>query len=305
MPQPTVDATETAQAPWHIVGCGRMGTLAAGYLQAAGESVVVIRPGAAHSRTTWLHFAATGARRRVTLPVRPAEACGPVVRLIVACKTPYTQAALAPITLADHALVLRLQNGIGSLEGMLGDDQRLIEVVTASAVRSAGPDTLDVVAENASRFGGGTPPACWAGLTAHWPGATWHSDIRHVQWHKLVVNAAINPLTAIHDVDNGRLVERADLQAAMTRLADEADDLLKALDPGWPGGSAGHVADIARATAANMSSMRADRHAGAVTEIESINGWLLREAARRGHTLPAHAEITARVRALHPAPADA
>ena len=59
---------------------------------------------------------------------------------------------------------------------------------------------------------------------------------------------------------------------------------------------------VARATAGNTSSMRADMRRGAITEIEAINGWLLREADRLGLELPAHRAIVAAVRQRHPSP---
>ncbi len=55
-----------------------------------------------------------------------------------------------------------------------------------------------------------------------------------------------------------------------------------------------------RATAGNTSSMRADMQRGAITEIEAINGWLLRQADALGLDLPAHRAIVAAVRARQP-----
>ncbi|ROO30643.1 ketopantoate reductase family protein [Salinisphaera japonica] len=287
--------------PWHIVGCGRMGTLAAFYLQRAGASVTVIRPGRPHQRRVHLRFAGDTRSQMLALPVRPPEHVTAVTRLVVACKTPYSAARLAPIDLAPDALVLRLQNGIGSLDGLLRPSQRLIEVVTASAVKSDTPETLDVVAENETAFGGGTPPADWPTLARAWPGAQWEHAIRMPQWRKLVVNAVLNPLTALYDVRNGALVDNTTLMAPATALAAEADTILATLDGGWPGGSIETVRAVAHATAANTSSMRADLQAGALTEIEAINGWLVAQAKRLGVAAPEHEAIIARIRARHPA----
>lgn len=287
---------------WHIMGAGRVGTLAACYLQRAGAETIVVRPGPAYTRRASLAFdhAQTPATEKLDLTVKPPAECGPIPLLLVACKTPYTDAALARLQLTDSATVVRLQNGLGSLDGRLKPGQRLIEGVTASAVMSQTDDTLRVVAENATTFGGGHRPAWFDGLARHWPGLAWATDIRPVQWRKLVVNAALNPLTAIHDVPNGALLERPDLRAEMTTLIDEADAVLARLDESWPANSHASVADVVRATAGNTSSMRADIHAGAMTEIAAINGWLLRRAEELGLDLPAHRRIVDRVRALEP-----
>ncbi|MGB7756182.1 MAG: 2-dehydropantoate 2-reductase [Salinisphaera sp.] len=287
---------------WHILGAGRIGTLAACYLQRAGAETIVVRPGPAHTRRVSLVFdrETTSATKKLELTVKPATDCGPITLLLVACKTPYTEAALARLPLTDSATVVRLQNGLGSLDSRLKPGQRLIEGVTASAVMSQTEDTLRVVAENATTFGGGPRPTWFDGLAEHWPGLAWAADIRPVQWRKLVVNAALNPLTAIHDVPNGALLERPDLRAEMTTLIDEADTVLARLDQSWPANSHASVADVVRATAGNTSSMRADIHAGAITEIAAINGWLLQRAEELGLDLPAHRRIVARVHALEP-----
>lgn len=285
---------------WHILGTGRIGTLAALYLQRAGMDVVSIRPGAAHTRRVTLDFAADSSSSRATLhlKVQPPEQTASVERLLVACKTPYTANAISRTALSRDVTVVRLQNGLGSLDGLLAPGQRLIQGVTNSAVMADGQGGLRVVAENDTTLGGGDRPAWFDALTAGWPALHWVDDIRPAQWRKLVVNAAINALTAIHDVPNGALLERDDLRADMFELTAQADRLLCRLDPHWPGHSHDAVAAVVRATAANTSSMRADVQAGNVTEIDAINGWLLRRAADVGIELPAHRRVTRQVRAL-------
>lgn len=288
---------------WHITGAGRIGSLAAYYLVRAGADVTVIRPGAPHIRNTALYFddeTAPPALENLSLQVRPPQGCGEISRLVVACKTPYTTAAQARLQLAENATIIRLQNGIGSLDGELTPGQRLIEAVTSSAVMHEADNTLRVVAENATTFGGGEPPGWFNTLAHYWPKLTWSGNIQPAQWRKLVANAAINALTAIHDVPNGALLERTELKAEMTTLIYEADTLLTRLDPSWPGSSYGAVAGIVSATAANTSSMRADIRSGGRTEIEAINGWLLRQAIRVGLDLPAHRRIVDRIQALGP-----
>lgn len=306
----------TTPLPWYLLGAGNMGTLAAHYLSAARLPVIVLRRDDALSLKKVLTFADGRAPQHLSLPALPRSQWAiqpPLRRLIVACKTPYSAAALAGLPLADDVLVLRLQNGLGSLDGLLPANARLIEVVTTSAVKGSHPEH-QLVAENQTWMGpasttgndtaaGGresTPsraPAWFEQLARHWPGLEWAQPIRHRQWHKLVANAVINPLTGLHDLPNGALLEDPALHRRMAELADEADQLLKRLDADWPGGSLPRVEEIARATAGNTSSMRADMQRGAPTEIDAINGWLLRQAARLGLVLPAHQSIAAAVRA--------
>ena len=248
-----------------------------------------------------------GLSRARPAPTRPATPT--IRRLVVACKAPFSAAALAGLPLAADATVLRLQNGLGSLDGLLPAGARRIEVVSASAVKRDG-DAHRVVAENETWMGGpaaggpGTgatePPAWFGSLAGHWPKLHWPDDFRHRQWRKLVGNAVINPLTGLHDVANGQIFQNPALAGEAEHLAREADRVLSTLDPTWPGDSLPGVRALAEATAGNTSSMRADMQAGAVTEIDAINGWLLRQAEALDIDLPAHRRIIAAVKARHP-----
>ena len=226
----------------------------------------------------------------------------------MACKAPFSTAALGGLPLAADATVLRLQNGLGSLDGLLPAGARRVEVVSASAVKRDG-DAHRVVAENDTWMGesvapGGPaaaePPAWFGPLARHWPKLHWPDDFRHRQWRKLVGNAVINPLTGLHDVANGHIFQDPALAAEAEQLAREADRVLTALDPTWPGDSLPGVRALADATAGNTSSMRADMQARAVTEIDAINGSLLRQADVLGLDLPAHRRLVAAVKARHP-----
>lgn len=278
---------------WFLLGAGNMGTLAAWYLTRSGHGVTVIRHAspAPLEKTLWLP---DGRQQALSLPVLdPAALPDHIDNLLVAVKTPYTRQAMAAV--ADHldagSRVLRFQNGIGALDGLLPTGCQLIEAVTTSAVKGQHPDHT-VVAENATWLGGSTtPPAWFVSLTEYWPDLHWEDDIRPRQWHKLVANAVINPLTALHDVPNGQISDDPILREQATQLCEEADQVLQKLDPAWPGHSLDNVLTVARATAGNTSSMRADRQRGAQTEIDAINGWLVKQADRLGLAVPANRKM--------------
>ncbi len=182
--------------------------------------------------------------------------------------------------------MIRLQNGLGALDGLLPDSITPLEAVSTSAVKGQHPHH-HVVAENTTWLGGNSPPPPWlAGLQAHWPNLQWADNIHAPQWQKLVANAVINPLTALYDVPNGQIVDDPVLRQRAIRLCNEVDVVLLAMDPDWPGKSLDNVLAVARATAGNTSSMRADRQRGATTEIDAINGWIVKQAKRLGLEVP-------------------
>src|SRR5690625_2100887 len=90
---------------------------------------------------------------------------------------------------------------------------------------------------------------------------------------KLIVNAVINPLTALFDVPNGEVVQNEDIQYLAKKICEEtalALDLDKEL--AWR-----RVKDIALNTKENISSMRSDLQKRQMTEIEAISGFILHE----------------------------
>lgn len=285
--------------PWHLLGAGNLGTLAAFYFGQAGLTVRLA--------------GRTATRRRLTLPdgtVHDLQLAGddnaPITHLVLATKAAQSLDALTPLRarLSAGTTLIRLQNGLGSLDGLPPPAPHIIEAVANSgAWREAlpgGGEHVHLAAENPTLFGDGhaTPPDWFAPLACHWPQLHWRTDIHLQQWLKLSVNAIINPLTALHDCDNGALLTNTALHPRLHALAAEVDQVASQLLPDWPGDTAGRALALARATATNTSSMRADVRAGRVTEIDFINGYLLRAATQLALPLPAHSHIIAAIKAL-------
>ena len=125
-------------------------------------------------------------------------------------------------------------------------------------------------------------------------------------WRKALVNAAVNPVTAVRGVLNGELLHEPRRTEALELLGE---GLAVARAAGFGFTSVEVTRDferIVRATAANRSSMLQDLDQGRPTEIDAISGEILREAARHGLDLPATraivAKITARSARARPGP---
>jgi 2-dehydropantoate 2-reductase len=100
-------------------------------------------------------------------------------------------------------------------------------------------------------------------------------------WGKLVINAAINPLTALLKVPNGELLERPAARAVMGALAREAAQVAYAEGIDLPFDDPIVAAEeVAARTAANHSSMLQDAMRGAPTEIEAICGAIVKSAEK-------------------------
>jgi 2-dehydropantoate 2-reductase len=99
------------------------------------------------------------------------------------------------------------------------------------------------------------------------------SNAESAIWGKLVVNAAINPLTALLRVKNGELLQIPSAHTIMGELAQETAAVARALEIDLPFQNPVPVVDnVALRTADNTSSMFQDILRGSLTEVDAING---------------------------------
>ncbi|HUI38720.1 MAG TPA: 2-dehydropantoate 2-reductase, partial [Thermoplasmata archaeon] len=115
-------------------------------------------------------------------------------------------------------------------------------------------------------------------------------------WKKALVNAAINPVTADHGLENGALV-RDPWRGQALGLLHEARAVAEA--EGFPFAAVdaeGELFRVVRATARNRSSMLQDLDAGRPTEVDAISGALLEIGRGHGLRLPNTERAVARIR---------
>jgi 2-dehydropantoate 2-reductase len=129
-----------------------------------------------------------------------------------------------------------------------------------------------------------------------------HAENNIVQrlWQKLVVNAGINGFTALLDCPNGDIMGEPLYQQSIDGLCAEIALLLQA-DTGQsiaPQTLRERIEAVAKSTASNTSSMRADVNAGRKTEIDFINGYLVQCGQRHGIATPVNQMLVQRVQAL-------
>ena len=102
-------------------------------------------------------------------------------------------------------------------------------------------------------------------------------DIRSEIWGKLIVNAAINPLTAVTGLKNGELIQHDETIKIMRMAVEEGVKVAAELNVVLPySDPMGRVVDVCRLTADNISSMLQDVMVGRKTEIDFINGAIVR-----------------------------
>ncbi|MFZ2362260.1 MAG: 2-dehydropantoate 2-reductase, partial [Anaerolineae bacterium] len=125
------------------------------------------------------------------------------------------------------------------------------------------------------------------------------NDVAGLAWGKLVINAAINPLTALLRAPNGQLLERPEARALMGLAASEAAAAGLAQGLHLPFDDPVAAAeDVARRTAVNHSSMYQDVQRGRPTEIDAICGAVVQAGERVGVATPVNRTLWLLVRAI-------
>lgn len=115
-------------------------------------------------------------------------------------------------------------------------------------------------------------------LTKLLPPSTWHQDIQLALWNKLAINTVINPLTAINNIKNGELADKKyhqDIQEISTEVSQVMNST------GYATSSEAlqqSVMTVIKATANNYSSMHQDISFKRQSEIEFINGYVVKKA---------------------------
>jgi 2-dehydropantoate 2-reductase len=130
------------------------------------------------------------------------------------------------------------------------------------------------------------------------PSSHWQDDIISSLWQKLAINCAINPLTAIHQCQNGAL-SAPQHQDAIRLLLLELIPVAKAQGVKLELASLlEKVNQVIQLTAQNYSSMWQDIAHHRPTEIDQINGYVIQSARHYGLTVPAHEAIVSDIKSL-------
>jgi 2-dehydropantoate 2-reductase len=123
-------------------------------------------------------------------------------------------------------------------------------------------------------------------------------NFRSQQWNKLFVNSVINPITALSRKQNS-LVLSAGLKNTVERLVDECVNV--AYKEGYRADRnaiLNLVRSVASETSANTSSMLQDVLKGRMTEIDSINGYLIRRAKEHKIKVPVNETLYELVKSI-------
>ncbi len=294
-----------------IVGAGAMGCLFAARLRLAGYEVTLlekISEWADKINQQGIRVEGVTGEYSAAVPAH-AERPGVSPDVVLFCvKSNNTKEAGEAVQtwLKPETLLVTLQNGVGNieiLEDLFGQD-KVYGGVTAEGATVLGPGHIRHAGQGETLIGPkGEPGSPVERLVSAFNRAGFATrSIENVQdlvWGKLIINVGINALTALTGLKNGRLPRFEGTRKIMESAVGEAVAVARAKEIRLPyPDPVGRVLEVCEATAGNIASMLQDVLHGKVTEIDFINGAIVREGKALGIPAPVNATLTSLVRVI-------
>jgi 2-dehydropantoate 2-reductase len=281
-----IDDTPTPKTPLQVavMGAGAVGCFFGGMLARAGHDVTLIgRPGhveAIRDRGLRMETRMFDEQVRLRADTEPSAARGAQVVLFCVKSTDTVSAAqaLAPYIGAD-TLLLSMQNGVDNAERLRDTvPQPVSAAVVYVATEMAGPGHVkhhgrgELVIEPAP----GAERVAQALIAAGVPTEV-SDNVRGALWSKLLINCAYNALSALAQQPYGELVKGEGVWTVMDQLVDEG-------------------LAVAETMPGQFSSTAQDMSRGKRTEIDHLNGFLVRRGEVLGVPTPANRVLHTLVR---------
>jgi len=295
-----------------VVGAGAMGSLFGGLLTESGADVWLLDIWAEHVKAVnenGLNIEREGKFRSVSVKATTDPnriGISDIVIIFVKSTNTRQAAKTAKFLMDDSSLILTLQNGMGNADTIAEviEPARIIAGTTSHGATMLGPGSIRHAGIGPTTIGmwadGGKDKALYIAKFLTEAGIKTEAvdDIQSVIWNKLLVNVGINAITALTGIKNGQLLDLSATQDISRAAVEEAMELARAQGVMIREDAVEHVFEIAKATSPNRSSMGQDVDNKRLTEIEAINGFVVREAFKIGLNVPVNKTLTALIETL-------
>ncbi len=285
-----------------VLGAGAVGCYYGGMLARAGHRVTLIgRP--AHVDAfgkAGLHFEGLKFDEQVAVDASTDAAAVRGARLVLFCvKSTDTEQAAAQIAphLDADAIVVNLQNGVDNTERIQAKiSQPVVPAVVYVATEMKGPGHLKHHGRGDLVIGPNEQVKAWfesAGVPA-----VISDNIAGELWAKLVVNCAYNALSAITQLPYGQLIQGAGIRDTMRDVVEETLAVARASGVTMAPDMLARIYKIAEAMPTQYSSTAQDLARGKSTEIDHLNGYVVRRGEALGVPTPANRVLHALVKLI-------
>jgi len=278
-----------------VMGAGAVGCYYGGMLARAGHDVVLIGR-AQHVdaiRAQGLRLDTQSFDEYVRVEASTETSAAKDAQLVLFCvkstDTEHAAQQLRPHLAAD-ALILSLQNGVDNAERVREQvTQDVAAAVVYVAAGMAGPGHVkhngrgELVIEPSHASEAVARALIDAGVPTEIS-----DNVRGALWAKLILNCAYNALSALAQLPYGQLVQREGVADVMRDVVDECVAVAQADRVVMPGDVDVAVRRIAETMAGQYSSTAQDLARGRRSEIDHLNGYVVRRGAALGVATPAN-----------------
>jgi 2-dehydropantoate 2-reductase len=298
------------------MGAGAVGCYYGGMLSRAGHQVILIGR-AQHVQAIHEHglFMDT-TRFRAHVPVRASTEVSDIqgASLVLCCvkssDTENAAAMMAPFV-EPNASLLSLQNGVDNARRLHAQLQRTVHpAVVYVAAEMMGPGHLKHHGRGELVIGPSTmSPEMLEGFVNAGIPVHVSDNVLGELWAKLILNCAYNAISAITKLPYGRLFENEGARDLMRLVVHECLAVAQRESITVPGDSWQAVEDIAATMAGQFSSTAQDVMRGRRSEIDHLNGYIVRRGKSLAIDTPANQALYSLVKLLestftadHPSP---
>ncbi len=301
-----------------VVGPGAMGCLLAGKIALSGNEVLILdhmpeRVKIINLQGLIIEGLQGTFQVKVPVTLNPADLLQAEVVLV--CVKAYDTQTVAQILqgLGSGAFVLTLQNGVGNVEtlGKHLPKEKILAGITSHGATDLGPGQVRHAGQGDTFIGYGFPKGdsdlsqdpqlikvkellSVAGFVTQLV-----PKIENLIWSKLLINIGINALTALTRLSNGKLIQFPGTREILEEAVQEGIWIgkKKGIEFIYPD-PLGQVRKVCQLTSANISSMLQDVQKKKRTEIDFINGVIVREGQDYGIPMPVNSLLTRLVKTI-------
>ncbi len=288
-----------------VMGAGAVGCYYGGMLARAGHDVVLIGRAQHVDAITrdGLRLETQSFDEYVRLSASTAVSAAQGAQLVLFCvKSTDTESAAAELSahLAPDTLILTLQNGVDNADRLRAQvSQQVAAAVVYVATEMAGPGHVkhhgrgELVIEPSSASDATARMLIAAGVPT-----VISDNVRGALWAKLILNCAYNALSAISQLPYGKLAQGDGVSAVMREVVAECVAVAQADGVVIPGDVDAAVRGIAETMPGQYSSTAQDVARGKRSEIDHLNGLIVRRGEALGVATPANRVLHTLVKLL-------
>lgn len=267
-----------------VMGAGAVGCYYGGMLARTGHAVVLIgrQQHVEAVNRDGLFMDTRSFQARVQMQASTDSSAVRGARLVLCCvKSPDTESAAAAMAphLDPDAFVLSLQNGVDNAERLQTALRREVApAVVYVATEMAGPGFVKHHGRGELVIGQSSfsDELCKLFADAAVP-VTVSDNVAGALWAKLILNCAYNALSAITQLPYGRLVQGDGVEGVMRDAVRECLAVAQAQGVTVAGDTWHAVQQIARTMPSQLSSTAQDLARHKPSEIDHLNGYVLRK----------------------------